>query len=1298
MRRLEYVGGSSEKFWEASCEDTAVTVRWGRLGTTGQTKRKEFADVAAAEAFLSAQAAGKLRKGYREIGAPTAVEPTAASTAAVPSSAEPAVAAPVVPASAKPAAASTSAASTAAEPSVAAPVVPASADPAAAPPAAASTAAEPSAAPPSAVPTAAEPPAAAPVVPASGDPAAAPPSAASTAAEPAATSTRPSSAPEATDWPDEDVFAPGTQVRAAYPRRDEGRAKFKADPAAAGASAALLDQYRHSVGPLVERSEPEFADAMARYLAGAADPLGAATAAAALAAVVGYQERRQLAKLASEWVLGHGPAFAAVATVLVTEIAVDADRATPRAKFLRRTRPGDRLPWGAAVDEVRGDVRRALASAGDEDYAAAVAEVGALSTNDSGACVAAFLLPTEPALVERAVAATESTSGWITAACTLAAVSAPGQLANLSRYTAHRAVDRDGRVVPTLLRTLGPGAAPAFAEWLEGADTDLTRKLLAALVEMPTDDAFTRLLVRAEVPHVRSALQEAARRYPRRAVRLLAEAAVADQPWSPAARDLLRGLLVAVPALVDAVVPGLAPAEREAARALLVGVERLPDAPVDLLPDVLRTPPWTRPRPAPPVVVPDLPVTDTARIAWLPGEERAAAAERAVNLLYHSPTTDWAADVAQHAQRGTITHSTLLHAPLELVEPLIAEYRPSSTWRLESWGSALLERFGLAALPALLSLATSADALHVLQPVLEERVARAMVAALDKKTLRPQALSWLTRHGAAALPFLLPTALGTVGRERAAAENVVRLIAADVGEAAVLRATSPLGADAVRTVLATDPLLLLPKKLPVAGAWVDVATLPQVRLRGQPFALSADAVRDLVTMLVLSRPGEPYGGVEPVVEACEPASLARFVWELFEQWRAAGMPPKDGWALSALGVLGDDDTVRALAPVIRSWPGEGGHARAVTGLDVLADIGTDVALMHLNGIAQKVKFAGLRERAREKIAYVAARLGLSPERLADRLVPDLGLSQDGSLVLDYGPRRFVVGFDERLKPFVSDEDGTPRKALPKPGVKDDEELATAAYQRFTGLKKDVRTLAADQLTRLERAMASGRTWSGAEFTEFLAGHPLLVHLVRRLVWVVLDGSGAVVGSFRVAEDRSLSTVDDDVYVLPEDAVVGVAHPVHLGESVAAWSEVFADYEILQPFPQLGRPVHEFTEEELAATRLARFEGVVLPTTRVLLLVRLGWERSAPMDGGVEAGLFKHLTDGLHAIVELDPGLVVGDLDALGDQTLHRVYLGRNTEGHRWHANQSDTTFAALDAVSASELLADLTELVEGATP
>jgi Domain of unknown function (DUF4132) len=34
----------------------------------------------------------------------------------------------------------------------------------------------------------------------------------------------------------------------------------------------------------------------------------------------------------------------------------------------------------------------------------------------------------------------------------------------------------------------------------------------------------------------------------------------------------------------------------------------------------------------------------------------------------------------------------------------------------------------------------------------------------------------------------------------------------------------------------------------------------------------------------------------------------------------------------------------------------------------------------------------------------------------------------------------------------------------------------------------------------------------------------------------------------------------------DTATVGIAHPLHLAAAVPAWSQLFADYQILQPFP------------------------------------------------------------------------------------------------------------------------------------
>ena len=69
-RRFEFVGGTSAKFWEVSVSGATVTVRYGRLGTQGQSKTKTLTDAASGrEARPKALIAEKIGKGYQETAA-----------------------------------------------------------------------------------------------------------------------------------------------------------------------------------------------------------------------------------------------------------------------------------------------------------------------------------------------------------------------------------------------------------------------------------------------------------------------------------------------------------------------------------------------------------------------------------------------------------------------------------------------------------------------------------------------------------------------------------------------------------------------------------------------------------------------------------------------------------------------------------------------------------------------------------------------------------------------------------------------------------------------------------------------------------------------------------------------------------------------------------------------------------------------------------------------------------------------------------------------------------------------------
>ncbi|HLU75780.1 MAG TPA: DUF4132 domain-containing protein [Nonomuraea sp.] len=1082
---------------------------------------------------------------------------------------------------------------------------------------------------------------------------------------------------------------PAAWLHALYPRRGGTPVAVKPpDESAPRELAARLDAHRAPIrDSLAECPDPELASAGQAYLAGTATPLGAAAVATAAASSVPWSHRAGLLPLFAEaWLAGHGLLFAAAAVTEAASLGTgDGYPQPPIQRLADDATPGYWYDGGRV--ELAARVRAVLATAPDAEYAEVVAALA--KSRESGLrqrVMTSFLAPTE--------------TGWVAADCAevsrvnphlstdlIAAIGTAEQAALLSGHaSAHYVVTRSLALPATLVDGIGVAAVPMLAGWADEAyDADGQRRLLGVLAELPTDEAMRAILDRIEGRYAQPAFLRAAARFPRRAMRLLAAST------GKTVEPLLRAHVLAHPELVDEVLASVDDAAAGRIRRITSAAAAVVAAPPEALPEVLVSPPWARSRQArEPVVVSGLVCRDEPAAEWRPGErERLLPDQRERDSWAEDLRWSWeniADSVTGRRQAAWNAEVALFIAgPEELAAPLIGRWRPAERWSAAHWCPADLwgadewmpkvtARFGTAALPPALEMArhSPATCAPVLLPFSAPEVAVLMADWLSRlKSVRATALDWLRRHPAAAARALIPAALGKPGKARRQAEQALTTLAAAGEHDTVLAAAAGYGpaAEAAISELVSDgPLGALPARMPTLPGWADPATLPPVRLTGGAGALPHEAVRHVLTMLAISRPDAPYAGLAVVKEVCDAGDLAEFGWALFQRWQAAGYPAKQSWVMDAQALVGDDETVRRLTPLIRAWPGEAAHARAVAGVELLAGIGSEVALMHLHGIAEKVKFSGLRNRARQKIDEVAARLGLTPQELADRLVPDFGLSADGSLTLDYGRRSFVVGFDEQLKPYVVDAAGKRLKNLPKPGVKDDPELAPAAHRRFAGLKKDVRAVAADSINRLEQAMATRRRWSGEDFRRLFVGHPLLWHIARRLVWGAYDSSGRLTYTLRVAEDRSFADASDDPLTLPGEAVVGVAHPLELGGELAAWAEVFADYEILQPFPQLGRET--FTPDPALLDEI--FTAKV-PSRAVLGLERRGWRRGDPQDAGWQGWIEKDVPGGT-VTVGLDPGLIVGDPDFAEEQTLTGVALD------------------GLDPITVSEILRDLREI------
>ncbi|GAA4934828.1 DUF4132 domain-containing protein [Actinoplanes utahensis] len=1129
----------------------------------------------------------------------------------------------------------------------------------------------------------------------------------------------------------EDSFVmPEGWLKHRCPRRGSaGVLPFEPDPEARAVIKGMVVEQAGGIRGVLDAisTDEGIAAAASSWRAGAreAPPVGAA-AIAVIKAVCSRDGYDQVDRFADLWIGERGLVFAVIAAVEMASLTVVDDTVPPRQRYYSTTHRGVRhLRDGEQRDSWSGDpalqvllrVRAAVAAAPEEQFEQVVAALEPFRAGLPYTRVACSVLVPRADWVEQDVADAVADSDSQRAGMLLYAAGTAEQAGTLAALADTWSALRRQSSMVTLLDGVGAGAAAALFHWCD-ADVSIShgvggeRWLLSGLAVLPGDDVMQGLIDRVTARNVKPALLEAAERFPARAMRLLAESsrrpvvagnggrpAVAEGTMRSAVAELLRRHVLTHLELVDEVIPLLSTEAAAHVRAIADTVGAVVAAPLSAVPGVLADPPWRhRVKAVKPPVIAGLACTDAAAMSWSPGEHDEWA--RTSVRFYQDGPVNWAAlarKVAAGKAGGEDPGRLFVRGPVEIARPVLAQWQPGYLWDATPWLRATAVRFGADALPTMLAAARTAPAEYgpLLLPFTSPELAVHMADWLARlKSVRRIAHAWLLRHPAEAARALVPPALSKPGVARRQAERALLLLHTNGHTEQVQAAAAgygPEAADALEELLATDPLIVLPARMPVAPAWAAAALLPPVRLRDGSGALPGEAAANLVTMLAIAKPDDPYPGVEIVRQACEPADLAEFGWALFSGWQAVGAPVKESWALDALGLIGDDETVRRLSPLILAWPGEGGHAKAVTGINVLAGIGTDLALTHLHRISQRARFKGLKAAAVARMDEVAEGLGLTAEQLADRLVPDFGLDADGSLRLDYGPRQFVVGFDEQLHPFVTDGDGRRLKTLPKPGTRDDAAFATAAYQRFTTLKKDVRGVAADQVRRLEHAMVSGRRWTGTEFQEFFVGHPLVWHVARRLVWARFDADGTPIGTLRIAEDRTFAMVDDEPTTVADDEVVGIAHPLHLGVEGTGWAEVFADYEILQPFPQLGRQTFALTEEEGAGSTLGRFEGLKVATTSLLGLERRGWRREDPQDAGMQSIVERELGTGLVLSVEIEPGIAVGDLSFAVDQKLTSVFLHDGT-GHRWDDSIGHVPLNSLDPVTASEVLCDLTEV------
>ena len=457
-----------------------------------------------------------------------------------------------------------------------------------------------------------------------------------------------------------------------------------------------------------------------------------------------------------------------------------------------------------------------------------------------------------------------------------------------------------------------------------------------------------------------------------------------------------------------------------------------------------------------------------------------------------------------------------------------------------------------------------------------------------------------------------------------AVEVLGRLGEREALEAALANEKNAKVADAIRAVLGAEAApvssgddlaaeLIKGNKLKKL-TWLLNAALPALHKKDGTEA--GDTVRSaiLVSYCELGRIGRSDTAAQLAAEL-DTGDLEKLALRVYDIWYADGAQSRHKWVLPFACVYGGAAITARLTKVIHDWPEHQRGAIACDAVMALALSSDPAAIVIVDSISRKFKFRQVKTAAAQALENAASELGISAEELADRIVPDLGFGKDGKRTFDYGKRSFTVRLIATLELEITNDQGKAVKNMPAPGKTDDPQAADA-YEDFKTMKKQIKTTVTAQRARLEAALSVLRCWDTDRWKALFVDNPIMHQFAMSLIWGIYE-DGKLTDTFRYMEDGSFNTVDEDEFDLPENAKIGLVHPVELDEeTLEGWKQQLEDHEIKQSIEQLDRTVHTLDESRAGEKSLEDFGGKQLNALSLSgKMLGQGWYRGSVQDGG-----------------------------------------------------------------------------------
>ena len=329
--------------------------------------------------------------------------------------------------------------------------------------------------------------------------------------------------------------------------------------------------------------------------------------------------------------------------------------------------------------------------------------------------------------------------------------------------------------------------------------------------------------------------------------------------------------------------------------------------------------------------------------------------------------------------------------------------------------------------------------------------------------------------------------------------------------------------------------------------------------------------------------------LDKIISYFDFTSFINVIKNVFDRWIFEGADTSYKYVMIPYLVYENEYKIDSIVYKVREWCDSGRISLANYAISALASNGSLYSLIVIDYISNNFKYFQIKNTSKLAFKSAAKRLNISEDKLSDKIIPNFGIDLNGNKILKDDNHSFTITVDEQLN-ITKIIDNNTNKTITKLDKYHD--LDKNLLYEFTSMKSHVKMAYKFQISRLYKALMTGKRWTVDEWLEIFSENYIMNLLADMFIWTVYNKNDKILKHIKYSKkDKAFYTLDNESYKLNKQYLISLASPIEMSnEDVEKAKKLITELKIKQPFNQMQSITFNFEEGDIKENIIVKYRN------------------------------------------------------------------------------------------------------------